>query len=280
MVIGEQSKMKDNPRISEINSITYLGQAGFLIEIDRLTIMIDPYLTNYVVTGGFGDASSFHREFEPPLSPEDLPVVDYFFITHAHADHCDLLTLAIVLKRNPECVVICPEPVLSQLRKMQSTPVNTLVPVTGEVYREKQLEFIAVPAAHYGLDQNPQGTAYFYFGYILKIRDLQIYHSGDTILYPGLVELLKQISPRYDIACLPVNGRDAERERAGITGNLTATEALFLANEIQTRALIPMHNDLFKINQANPSLVEKAFSVNQTDLKILNLHPGERYLLQ
>ena len=46
-----------------------------------------------------------------------------------------------------------------------------------------------------------------YLGYIVQGDSWTIYHSGDTVLYPGMVEILRQWS--IDLALLPINGRCA-----------------------------------------------------------------------
>jgi L-ascorbate 6-phosphate lactonase len=271
--------MSNEENIQKGTTITFLGQAGFLIKSEVLTVLIDPYLTNYVVTGGFGDAKIFHRECEPPFLPEELPLIDCVFITHEHADHCDLLTLAVVLKRNPECVVICSEPVLRQLQKIQLSKIKTLVPSIGKAYHVESLEFFAIPAAHYGLDRNPDNGAYYYLGYVLNLNKITIYHSGDTVLYPGLVDLLRQTGLQFNVVCLPVNGKDEKRESMGIVGNLDVYEALFLANELHAKVMIPMHNDMFKINQSDPAEIKKAILENSTDLRTIRMFPGDQYTI-
>ena len=54
--------------------LTYLGQAGFLIEDNERRYLIDPYLSNYVVTGGIGDPEYFSRVFkkEMGISPSEF----------------------------------------------------------------------------------------------------------------------------------------------------------------------------------------------------------------
>jgi L-ascorbate metabolism protein UlaG (beta-lactamase superfamily) len=60
-----------------------------------------------------------------------------------------------------------------------------------------------------------------------------------------------------DVAMLPINGRDREREALGIVGNLSEREAGWLAKEIGARVVIPMHYDLFARNRGYPAhLVE------------------------
>jgi hypothetical protein len=47
-----------------------------------------------------------------------------------------------------------------------------------------------------------------------------------------------------------VNGRDPQREAEGILGNLTAAEAVDLADRIGAACLVPCHHDMIRGNTA------------------------------
>ena len=77
----------------------------------------------------------------------------------------------------------------------------------------------------------------------------RLYHAGDTIVTDALRAAL---APRIDVALLPINGRDAERESRGIVGNMDAAEAVELALEIGASTLVPYHWDGFAGNTVPP----------------------------
>ncbi len=83
-------------------------------------------------------------------------------------------------------------------------------------------------------------------GYVLDIGGKKIYHSGDTLLYPGMVELLQPL--HIDVAILPINGNDPSR---GVAGNLDQREAAWLAKQIKAGLTIPCHYDMFSFNTAD-----------------------------
>ena len=77
------------------------------------------------------------------------------------------------------------------------------------------------------------------------------YHSGDTIPYDGMEEILGQW--KIDIALLPIHGRRPERR---VAGNFWGREAANLAKVIGARMVIPCHYDMFEFNTETPEEFE------------------------
>jgi L-ascorbate metabolism protein UlaG (beta-lactamase superfamily) len=78
-----------------------------------------------------------------------------------------------------------------------------------------------LPAAHEELEQDELGRQR-YLGFLVRVGKWTLYHSGDTIEYPGLMERLT--AAKVDVAFLPINGRAPERR---VSGNLDGPEAAF-----------------------------------------------------
>ncbi|HCS39808.1 MAG TPA: hypothetical protein DIW44_09530 [Anaerolineaceae bacterium] len=259
--------------------LKYLGQAGFQIITHSLCFMIDPYLSNYVVTSGIGDAEHFNRAFAPPMEPQTLRGIDAIFVTHDHADHTDPDTLLPVLKNNPNCVVIGPQPSLDHLK---AAGVNEKQLRLAQCFKEEaigDLHFNALPSAHYGLEQDEVTGAYPYLGFVFETDGKVIYHAGDTILYDGMLENLKKTADHFDVCCLPANGRDAEREAMGMVGNLHPEESLELTHQLSAGLLIPMHNDMFWINSLDPERLNNYAKKHYPTQKVKWMTPGEVLIL-
>jgi L-ascorbate metabolism protein UlaG (beta-lactamase superfamily) len=259
--------------------ITYLGQAGFIVRFGDVCLLIDPYLSNYVIDGGIGPTELFSRAFPPPINPEELPSVSHVFISHDHADHCDPSTVIPIFKINPKVRFVCPRPVARHLETLGIGKTNILVPEVLKIKRSNELEFYAVPAAHYGLDQDPETGEYAYFGFVIKIGGKWLFHAGDTIRYVGYEENILSHTSKIDIACLPVNGRDAVRESQGMVGNLDGEEAMYLARDIKCDVLIPVHNDLFKSNHVSSGILADLLERKNPGQKVHWLRPGEMFIL-
>ncbi len=255
----------------------YLGQAGYRIKGKAVTILIDPYLSNYVVESGTGDAEHFSRAFPPPEDSQELHGIDLVFITHDHGDHCDPLTLVPLVKANPGLKVICPP---SAARTLQAAGIPSsffVTPPEGQWEQAGEVAYTAIPSAHYALEIDPVTRANLFLGYVLKINGVTLYHAGDTILFPGMLEKLNQASREYDVVCLPVNGRDAAREAIGIVGNLEPNEALELTLKLKAKVLLPMHNDLFTSNHLSQGVLSELAEHNAPRQRIHWLQPGELF---
>jgi L-ascorbate 6-phosphate lactonase len=78
---------------------------------------------------------------------------------------------------------------------------------------------------------------------VIESAGRRLYHSGDSLAYPGLTERLG--SDPFDVLFLPINGRDPAR---GVPGNMTAAEAVDLAAAVRPRFVVPHHYDMFTFN--------------------------------
>jgi L-ascorbate metabolism protein UlaG (beta-lactamase superfamily) len=115
-----------------------------------------------------------------------------------------------------------------------------------------------VPAKHNEIERDENGRCKF-MGYVIGFGDWKIYHSGDTLWFDGMVELLKSF--KVDVALLPINGNDPSR---GVAGNLNVKEAAALGKAIETKLVIPCHYDMFTFNTADPKdFANEAEKINQ-----------------
>jgi L-ascorbate metabolism protein UlaG (beta-lactamase superfamily) len=214
--------------------ITWLGQAGFRIELGETVFVVDPWVSEY-------------EDRITPSPPLELAAdaVDVLLVTHEHLDHLDLPFLPILLERSPRARVVLPHAIAGHVDDL--VPPSRLVLVEpGDVVDLNSVEVRVTPAFHglslddaYGDGSAVDGRPRF-VGYVLG-RERPIYHAGDTIVTDELVDALEPL--RVEVALLPINGRDAEREARGIIGNMDAGEAVELSLRIGATTLVPYHWD-------------------------------------
>ena len=86
--------------------ITYIGQAGFIIEHQGTRLVTDPYLS-YAVD--HGDDGQWTRLYAPPMTLAEAQP-DAVLISHTHDDHFDTLTIQSYLAEGGKAMFVLPKP--------------------------------------------------------------------------------------------------------------------------------------------------------------------------
>jgi len=229
--------------------LTWLGQAGFRLAGARETVLLDPFLS-----------ARADRRHPPAVTVEDLLDTTVVLCTHEHDDHLDLGFLRALAAAGARPQIVVPEPVM-QIAVAGGLDQALLVPaVPGAPVAVDGLTVEAVPAAHgHGGDEPVEygfryrGDAedsYRFLGYLVELDGLRVFHTGDTLLYPGYADEIRRLAP--DVLLVAINGRDHMREQAGCVGNLNEEEAAWLCRQVQPSFAIPMHHDGFANNPGDP----------------------------
>jgi len=271
--------LRDTALIAQIDGLTVpygqlalwsLGQAGFVLKGEETIAYIDPYLSNSVeVLGGPP------RRFLVPIDPALITHAHIVLTTHEHLDHTDAPTIGPLMAASPSALLVTSAQGREIARGAGVREDRMIVPRLGERMTLAGLAFTATPAAHYAYEVDEQGHSRW-MGFIIECNGVTVYHSGDTVLFPELLDAVR--GRPVDIALLPINGRDHYRERNDIIGNLWPGEAVELAKELDARVLIGIHNDLFAVNRVNPGLLFDELDRRAPFLRCHMLQPGELYL--
>lgn len=226
----------------------WLGQSGFLLQWHGIHVLLDPYLSDSL-TAKYSQTDKPHvRMTELVIAPERLAFADIATSTHNHTDHLDGETLRPILDRSPELKLVIPE--ANRAFVAERLTIDSAIPIGADDSSAIELSgirFSGVASAHETLERDEHGRPRF-LGYVLQFGGLVVYHSGDTIRYPGMAEKLRGFG--VDVALLPINGRAPERR---VPGNLSGPEAAGLAKDMGARLVIPCHYNMFEFNTASPA---------------------------
>jgi len=276
-----QPALKDEALLADIASarrapeclhIWWLGQSGFLVQYQGKQLLFDPYLSDSL-TRKYASTDKPHvRISERVIHPSQLTGINVVTSTHNHTDHLDAETLQPLLDSNPSMHLVIPEANREFVAQRLGTPHDWPKGLTaGESITLDSFHIQAVPAAHEALDTDPLGR-HLYLGFLVRVGPWSIYHSGDTVRYPGMEKALQDAD--LDLALLPINGRLPKRR---VAGNLWGREAAQLAHDIHARTTIPCHYDLFEFNTASPEdFIQECRTLN-APYQVLQL--GKRFSL-
>lgn len=240
----------------------WLGQAGFVIEGEGHRVVIDPYLSDSLAEKYRGAKFPHLRMMPAPVSPHEIAHVDLVLATHAHTDHLDPGTLPALIAANPGALLIAPRAARAVALDRSGIAAGRLVCVeAGETLDVAGIRVSAVRAAHETLEQDADG-AHRFLGLALTVAGRTVFHSGDTIPFPGQAQEVRALGA--DLALFPVNGRDAQRAANGVPGNMTMQEALALARGAGIGAMIAHHFGLFDFNTVARAEVEEAAAASTT----------------
>jgi L-ascorbate 6-phosphate lactonase len=243
----------------------WLGQHSFVVRLGEAVCYIDPYL-----------ADDPARQTPPLLHPGEVVGAHLVLCTHHHGDHLDPVALTGIAVASPGARFVVPRPHCAQLLNCGIGAERLLPLLPGERTVAGGVTVTAIKARHEFFEEGPEGFPYL--GYVLEGNGLAVYHAGDTVVYEGLFSTLARW--RLDAAFLPINGRDAERYRAGCIGNMTYQEAVDLAGDLQVALAVPAHWDMFAMNSEDPEKFARYLDAKFPGLPCWIGAPGTRVPLR
>jgi len=217
-------------------NIKFNSQSGFIIETTYKRFCIDLWLNNPVLS----------------LNLEQIPKMDYVFVTHDHSDHD--VDSAIKIAARDNSILFANTNILEKAQLLGVTKVSR--GCIGGVLKEDGIEVIQTRADHTSNTGIP-------LGFIIKIDNKVIYHMGDTGYYAGF-DFYKKVYG-IDILLVPI----------GSIYTMGPIEASYAVEDMKPSIVIPMHYNTFpKINQ-NPDDFKNLVSDKSPNTQVIILRPGE-----
>ncbi len=122
--------------------------------------------------------------FDPSnLSEKNMETkADLILLSHPHDDHFSVKTLEKLVR--PTTIIVCPSDCEEELLKEQFD-FNIYVIKSGETVKLHNVKISAFPA--YSSSAHPAESGWL--GYVIKLNNFQIYHSGDSGFIPEMNHL-------------------------------------------------------------------------------------------
>jgi L-ascorbate metabolism protein UlaG (beta-lactamase superfamily) len=192
----------------EVNGvkIEYLGHSGFVFtSAEGLRIAIDPYNIS-----------------------DKIEKVDFLLITHSHYDHCSIKDIEKLVK--PGTIVVVPADAQSKITRFEDVEMQVIESGDELNFEDKLLKIQALPA--YNINKEFHTKEDGWLGYLIKIDNVIIYHSGDTDKIPEMEKLSGYGKHGNNfVALLPVSGETV----------MDSDEAFDVAKMLNVDLALPMH---------------------------------------
>jgi L-ascorbate metabolism protein UlaG (beta-lactamase superfamily) len=205
-------------------SITFGGHATVLARYHKLSVAFDPMLGRWV--GGV------RRAVEPGLAPGDFSDVGLVLISHRHADHLHVPTLA---KMPRAATIVVPAGAASYVSALGFQRVIELQP--GSDCELRGLQVIACATSH-GDSELARGLSY-----VVRGDGPSLYLCGDSGYFSGFADVGERFAP--DVAMLPIGGFLPGSFRSR---HMSPLDALYAFEDLRARLLVPIHHGAFALS--------------------------------
>ncbi len=219
------------------NVVIWMGHSSYFIQLEGKKILVDP-----VLSGNASPLSFTTKAYEGSdiYSTDDIPKIDYLFLSHDHWDHMDYNTLK-QLKPKIKKVVTG----LGNGAHLEDWGFTSDVILEGDWYESFPLDegFIAhvTPARHFsgrGLKRNQTLWASF----VLASPSTSIYLGGDSG-YGSHFKIIGENYGPFDLAILE-NGQYNENWKYI---HMLPGEQIKAARDLNAKALLPVHSGKFTL---------------------------------
>jgi L-ascorbate metabolism protein UlaG (beta-lactamase superfamily) len=228
-VMPELVRLARPPAGNEPARLTWLGHASFLVQLDGVSLLVDPALHD-AIFGGIA------RNVPPGVPIDSLPPIDAQLVTHNHYDHLDLPTLQAVNA-----------PVVAGLGLERWFRVRGLHATELGWWRETAVGPVRVtfvPAHHWSRRGPLDTNASLWGGFVIEGSTATIYHSGDTAYFTGFREIAERF-PSIDAALLPIGAY--EPGWFMLRQHMDPEQALQAFEDLGARTFVAMHWGTFKL---------------------------------
>jgi L-ascorbate metabolism protein UlaG (beta-lactamase superfamily) len=211
------------------NSITWVGHATTLIQLDGINIITDPMYNDYILL-------FVKRHYEPGVKFEKLPPIDVIAVSHEHYDHMDDKTLLRFNKVIPALVSVGNG---YRLERLGFRHIHEMK--WWDSLFIGNVKITAVPAKH----GKSRCSGFIFEG------SHTIFFAGDTALFEGFEEIGQIFD--IDIALLPIGeyrsavnffGMNEKLRESVHMGPPDVPDAIKM---LRCRTMIPIHHGTFDI---------------------------------
>jgi len=232
---NDGSKLRAQPPSA---TITWVGHATLLVQLDGLNILTDPQWSDRAGPTSWLGAK---RLSPPGLAFESLPRIDVVVVSHDHYDHLDLPTVKR-LAATHDPLFLVPLGMKEWFADNGMTRVEERDWWQEHEYRG--VRFVCVPAQHFSQRSLWDGSRRLWASWAILGRERRLYFSGDTGYFAGFKEAGRRLGP-FDVAALPIGAYLPPEIMKQVHVNPEEAVQAFL--DLNARVMVGMHWGTFDL---------------------------------
>lgn len=257
-----------NPQTIQDFSITWLGHASFLINIDGTKLITDPCLY---------DLPTSKREVALPCDINMITGLDYMLVSHDHHDHFQKKSVMPLVKNNPDIKVLLPLHGNKLFKAKELEGLKTQEAGWYQEYKIKDdLRIIFLPAKHWGRRGLTDFNNVLWGSFLIISDNYKIYFAGDTG-YDNHFKRVNELFGKIDICILPIGAYSPADLMS--SSHMTPEEAYKAFADLEGDVFVPMHYGTYDLSDeplGEPiKRLSQCFSEQKHDKKLKTLNVGE-----
>jgi L-ascorbate metabolism protein UlaG (beta-lactamase superfamily) len=217
--------------------LIWLGHSSYFIQIDGKRILVDPVLSNHASPIPWGGQPFKGTQI---CTAEELPAIDYVFISHDHYDHLDDATLKKILPKTSK--IICGLGVGAHLESW-GYPLGKIIEKDWNEKIDLGDGFIiyTTPARHFsGRSFSSNNT--LWMSYVLQTPSVKLYLGGDSGYDTHFANIGSKYGP-FDLVIL----ENGQYDPAWKYIHMQPDEVWLAAEDLRAKALFHVHSSKFSL---------------------------------
>jgi L-ascorbate metabolism protein UlaG (beta-lactamase superfamily) len=223
---------------SEKDLLVWFGHSSYYMQVDRKKILVDP-----VLSGSASPIKFTTRSFRGSdvYTAEEIPIIDYLFITHDHWDHLDYDTLR---KLKPKVKSIITGLGVGEHLEYWGYDKNIIIEKdwNEEIKLDNNFSVITAPTRHFS-GRTFKRNSSLWMSFVLITPDMKIYIGGDSGYDDHFALIGKQYGP-FDLAILENGQYDKNWKYI----HMMPEEVVQAAQDLRAKKLFPVHWSKFSLS--------------------------------
>jgi len=271
---NDPSFLKDN---RTKKTLTWIGHASFLLQIDGVNILTDPHLTKRASPVSFAGPK---RTTAPGLKINELPNIDIIVISHNHYDHLDKKTIQEIIKKqkNNQPLILVPLRLKGLIESFGGTNVKELG--WWDYTELKSLKIHSVPVQHWS-NRSFNTNKTLWCGWVFETFNYKCFFCGDTGYSKDFSVIQKKFN-YMDLSLIPI-GAYAPRWFMK-DHHCNVEEAIQIHKDVKSKLSVAMHWGTFQLTDEpmqEPPRLLKSLSIknNLSKNKFITMKHGETNII-